>query len=252
MEPPEYDQIASLEERHWWYAGMRASARALLRAGLARARPGPDARPLEILDAGSGAGGGLRWLAEFGRVTGLDFHPKAVRLTRRFSERVTQASVLAVPFAGGTFDVVTSFDVLYHRAVPDDGLALRELARVLRPGGWLLVRVPAHDRLRGAHDVQVHTRHRYARDELRAKLMVAGLAPCRVTFAGALLLVPALLRRGLQRGAVAAAQAHSDVVMPPPLINALLGAGLRWERWWLRRWDLPAGLSLMALAQKEA
>ena len=245
MEPGEYDLIAALEECHWWYTGMRACAREVLRAAL-----GGRSAPLAILDAGCGTGGGLRWLAEFGRVTGLDFHPRAVQWARRASPRVCQASVLAVPFAAGSFDLVTSFDVLYHRAVVDDEQAMREFARVLRPGGWLLARVPAHDRLRGAHDVQVHTRHRYARAELRAKVRQAGLDVCRLTYAGACLLPPALLRRILQRGAVAASSAHSDVSLPPPVLNSVLAAAMRLESRWLRRWDVPAGLSLLVLARR--
>lgn len=251
MEPGEYDLIAALEDRHWWYTGMRANARALLlsvldsEAGLARTRS------RLILDAGCGAGGGLRWLAEFGTVFGLDFHPRAATLSRRVSARVCRASVLDVPLPAGHFDLVTSFDVLYHRAVPDDERALRELVRVLKRGGWLLVRVPAHDRLRGAHDVQVHTRRRYARAELRRKVLAAGLRLHRLTFAGSFLLPPALLRRGLSRQAVTPAQAHSDVSLPPPLFNAVLGAALRCESVWLRRWNVPVGLSLFVLAQKE-
>ena len=248
MEPSEYAQIAALEERHWWYTGMRASARALLQHALSTGKSAT--RPLAILDAGCGTGGGLRWLSAFGNVSGLDFHPLAVEAARTASDRVCRASVLAVPFAEASFDVVTSFDVLYHRAVADDELALCEFARVLRPGGWLLLRVPAHDHLRGAHDVQVHTRHRYGRAELQAKLGQAGLTVYRLTYAGALLLLPARLRRGLQRRAAAASHAHSDVSLPSPMVNTLLAAAMRLETVWLRRWDLPAGLSLMALARK--
>jgi SAM-dependent methyltransferase len=250
MEPGEYDLIAALEERHWWYTGMRLSARALLRQALSLEPHAHQPRGLDILDAGCGTGGGLRWLAEFGAVTGLDFHPRAVQLARRVSPRVTRASVLALPFPAHRFDLVTSFDVLYHRAVIDDALALREFARVLRPGGWLLVRVPAHDRLRGAHDVQVHTRHRYARAELGAKVTGAGLQVCRLTYAGSFLLPPALLRRRLQRQAVAEAAAHSDVSLPPLPINALLRTAMHFESLWLRRWNIPAGLSLIVLARK--
>ncbi len=248
MEPAEYALIAALEERHWWYTGMRASARALLQ--LAISSTGPSARPLDILDAGCGAGGGLRWLCAFGTVTGLDFHPLAVQAARSVSPRVCRASVLVAPFPTASFDLATCFDVLYHRAVTDDLLALRELARVLRPGGWLLLRVPAHDRLRGAHDAQVHTRHRYARAELRAKLKQAGLIVERLSYAGAFLLPIALLRRGLQRQTAATAQARSDVSLPSPLLNTALGAVLSLESVWLRRWDVPFGLSLVALARK--
>jgi SAM-dependent methyltransferase len=246
VEPTEYDRIAALEERHWWYTGMRAGARALLRRTLASSPPNTGR---SILDAGCGTGGGLRWLAEFGRVTGLDVHPLAVRHAVRVGPRVCRASVLTLPFAACRFDLVTCFDVLYHRAVADDEQALREFARVLQPGGFLLLRVPAHDWLRGAHDAQVYTRQRYARAELREKVGRAGLVVRRLTYAGAILLPPALLRRSLQRGAVTA---HSDVDMPPAPINTVLTAALRLESIWLSRWDVPFGLSLLVLAQKPA
>src|SRR5687768_12646862 len=97
MEPSEYALIAALENRHWWYTGMRASARALLQHALADS--GPAGRTRAILDAGCGTGGGLRWLTAFGTVTGLDFHPLAVQAARKASDRVCRASVLAVPFA---------------------------------------------------------------------------------------------------------------------------------------------------------
>lgn len=240
MDPQEYHRLAQLEERHWWYAGMRANARQLL-AGL------PLPRPARILDAGCGVGGGLRWLAEFGTVTGVDWHPLAVRYAARAAPRVARASLQALPLPGGAFDLVTCFDVLYHQAIGDDVAALRECARVLRPGGWLLVRVPAHNWLRGAHDRAVHTRHRYAAAELRAKLLQAGLRPLRLTPLAALLFPTALVHRLLQTGPAA----RSDLWLPPPALNQLLTQMFRWEAAWLRRWDLPFGLSLGAVAQKD-
>ncbi|MBL8058866.1 MAG: class I SAM-dependent methyltransferase [Anaerolineales bacterium] len=239
METSEYHNIARLEAGHWWYAGMRA----LTRAVLARLPLPPAA---QILDAGCGVGGGLRWLAEFGTPTGIDWHPVAAGYAAQVSRRVARASVQALPFPEAAFDAVTSFEVLYHLAVADDVAALREFARVLRPGGWLVVRVPAHDWLRGAHDRLVHTRHRYEAQELRAKLTRAGLRVRRVTPAGALLLPPAILRRALQRSS----EAHTDVALPPPLINRLLTAALAAEGRWLGWADLPFGLSLLAVAQK--
>ncbi len=239
MEPGEYDNIAALEERHWWYAGMRHIARRLVGA---LPLP-PQAR---ILDAGCGVGGGLKWLSAWGPVTGLDLHPRALQYAARVSPRVTRGSIQALPFASDTFDLVTSFEVLYHLAVTDDAAALKELARVLRPGGWLLVRVPAHDWLRGAHDRQVHTRHRYAAGELRQKVTGAGLALRRLTSVGLCLLPPAILTRWLQP----ASQAHTDVTLPSPLFNGALLGLLAAEGAWLQRFDLPFGLSLLALAQK--
>jgi SAM-dependent methyltransferase len=202
-------------------------------------------RGAQILDAGCGVGGDLTWLREFGKPTGFDWHPLAVRYATAGAPRVLRASVLAAPFPSQTFHLVTSFEVIYHQAVPDDLAALREFARLLRPGGWLLLRVPAHDWLRGAHDHHVHTRRRYSAPELREKITRAGLRVRRVTPVGAWLFPLAVVRRLTQRASAAA----SDVTAPAPWLNAVLTEALAAEATWLRHWDLPFGLSLLALAQ---
>jgi SAM-dependent methyltransferase len=247
MEPEEYDTIAALEDRHWWYLGMRQIA-----AGLIRQLPGAGSRAWRVLDAGCGTGGGLRWLSEFGMVTGFDLHPLAVRHAAARGP-VVLASIQAPPFGDGQFDLVTSFEVLYHLAVTDDRAAVAALARVLRPGGWLVLRVPAYDWLRGAHDRQVHTRHRYSRAEVRRLLEAAGLRPCRLTYVGLLILIPAMLARLAQPRPGPLRQPRSDVTLPGPGANrALLGA-MRLEAGLLRlagQQGLPAGLSVLAVAQK--
>jgi SAM-dependent methyltransferase len=245
VEPEEYDNIAHLEERHWWYLGMRWIAADWLRRcvapNLARA-----AQPPRLLDAGCGTGGGLRWLAAFGQVTGIDISRLALGYAAHASPRVTRGSVEWLPFSGSAFDVVTSFEVLYHLSVADDLCALRQFWRVLRPGGWLLLRLPAYDWLRGAHDRQVHTRHRYDRAELRHKLTAAGFEVHRLTHVGLTLVPPALFRRWRP----AKAAPRSDVTLPPALANRLLTLILQAEGVWLARRDLPAGLSVLALARR--
>jgi SAM-dependent methyltransferase len=247
MEPSEYDNIARLEQQHWWYVGMREIAAAMLASVCPPAPPGTPAPARRILDAGCGVGGGLRWLSAFGQVTGIDLHPLAIRYSAQVSQRVSRASVQSLPFAGETFDLVTTFEVLYHLSVSDDMAALAEMRRVLRPGGWLLVRLPAYDWLRGAHDRHVHTRHRYEAAELRTKLGAAGFAVRRLTSVGFSFLAPAVLLRRAQ----ASQQTETDVTLPAPLVNRLMLAGLRAESLWLRAFNLPAGLSLLAVAQKK-
>ena len=247
MEPSEYDTLARLEESHWWYVGMRRIAIRLIRQlNLPQ--------PARILDAGCGTGGGLRWLAQFGTPTGIDWNERATAYALQASAqgaaqsaaRVARASIEALPFFAEQFDLVTSFEVLYHLAVSDDVGALNEMARVLRPGGWLVVRVPAHDWLRGAHDRQVHTRQRYAARELRQKIKQTGLRLHRLTSVGLVLFPLAVVRRLLQTSH----QVESDVALPAPLINRCLSELLAAEGLWLKYGPLPIGLSLLALAQK--
>lgn len=243
MEPEAYAELERLETEHWWYRGMRAISAELLRP------LEPDAAPLRILDAGCGTGGNLRTLASMGQVVGLDRSPLALAHARHAQPgRVLRGDVQSLPFPSGSFDLVTSFDVIYM--VPDDEAALRELARVTRPGGHVLVRAAALRALRGAHDDFVHGLRRYSAPELAAKLGRAGLTPVRVTYANTLLLplVFAARRLGRWLGRPAAA-GRSDLRPAPGPLNALLVALLGLEARWIgsgRR--LPAGVSLFALA----
>ena len=240
MTPAEYVNVALMEDTHWWYVGQAG----LARDWLARL---PANGERQILDAGCGAGGAARWLGALGRAHGLDRHPLALELARaRATPRLARGDVRALPYRAARFDLVTSFEVLCQLPDDDDTAALREIARVLRPGGWLLVRLPAHDWLRGAHDRYVHTHHRYTANELRDKLLAAGLWPVRVTYVNALLGLPAIAWRLATRRAAAA----TDVRPLPAWLNTALTAVLRLETAWLRRWNLPGGLSLLALARK--
>ena len=140
-------------------------------------------QPARILDAGCGTGGLIRRLE--GRFpkwqwTGVDLEPPACALAReRCGTRIIEASVENIPLNEATFDAVVMADVLYH--LDDDAAALQEAFRVLRPGGLLVVNVPAHRWLWSYHDVTVHGRRRYERGELRNKLAAAGLAVERMT-----------------------------------------------------------------------
>jgi SAM-dependent methyltransferase len=242
----EYQNIYDSEERQWWYRGMRAISQALLEPPL-RALGGKG-RALRLLDAGCGTGRNLDELASFGRATGIDLSPEALRFCRMRGVSAVRAGLLALPFAEGTFDGVTSFDVVYHAWVTDDRAAVREMARVLRPGGLLLVRVPALRLLWGGHDVEVQSRHRYTRSELLALLRDAGLVTLRATYCNSFLFPVVLLRRGLDR---LTGRTGSDVGFLPAPLEWAFGALLRLEAACVRRGlSFPVGASVVALARK--
>jgi SAM-dependent methyltransferase len=239
----EYARMYDAEERQWWYAGMRAISFALLE----REWTEEGAAGRRLLDAGCGTGNNLTHFRRFGHTVGVDLSAEALRFCRQRGVLAVRGSVLSLPFPDESFDAVTSFDVLYHRWVTDDGAAVRELARVLKPGGRLLVRVPALKMLWGAHDEAVHSRHRYTRGELRALLEKEGLAVVKATYANSLLFPVIAVRRTLDR----LLHRHgSDVgFLPPPLEWAFRNL-LRLEAHIVPRLPLPVGASLFALARK--
>jgi len=245
VEPEEYDRIHAHERDHFWYRGLHA----LFAGALARALPGG---PRRLLDAGCGTGGLLAVLARRfpqAQRVGFDFAPAALRLAaRRAGAPLVRASIERVPFRDGCFDAVVSADVLYHRAVSDDAAALRELARVTRPGGVVLLNLPAHPELRGAHDAVIHTARRYARADLVRMAAAAGLGVERLCWFNATLFPLARWRRRRSAGG----PARSDVALPPAPINAILSAWLRAEAWWTLRLPLPVGLSLFAILRRPA
>ncbi|MBV9174409.1 MAG: class I SAM-dependent methyltransferase [Chloroflexi bacterium] len=248
MEREQYAIMARREERHWWYAGMRRVALAVL----AQALPsGTDGRL--ILDAGCGTGGTTVELQRFGRVVGVDLAWEA--LQPAFGHGLTElarASIERLPFADASFDVVTSFEVVYHLGVASDISALRELRRVLKQEGLLLLRVPAHDWLRGEHDRLVHTRHRYSRAEIADKLRQAGFRIQLLSWANTLLFPPAVAKRMLEHtnGQADDVAAEPDLWQPPEPLNAVLKSLVAVEALAIpRRLPLPFGLSLLAVAR---
>ncbi len=246
MEPGEYETIERVEDIHWWYRGMAAISLALLANSLASSLQFSN-KQLRILDAGCGPGGMLPHLARFGSPIGVDFHPLAVQISKQKRHApVARASIERLPFVDSCFQIVTSFDVLYHLAVRDDQRALTEFYRVLEPGGVLLVRVPALEVLRGAHDRYVHTRERYSASELAKKVHAAGFNLTRLTYANFFLLPLIFLQRRLQSDTLTA----SDVELPHPIINTILENLLLLERWLISFVSFPLGVSLFALARK--
>ena len=245
MEREEYLRLFDLEDRLWWFLGMRRVSSTLLDRYLP-----PRQTERWILDAGCGTGGMLETLRLYGQTFGSDASPQALRFaSKRAVAPLVQADVCRLPFASESFDLVTSLDVIYHSCVSSDDEALLEMARVLRPGGFILLRVPALKLFRSRHDVAVHTRHRYRRRELEEKLKQAGFAPEFVSYLNCILLPLAILRRGVDR-LLRPGHQGSEVEPVAPWLNQALLRILMLEATWIRAGTLPFGLSLVAVARK--
>jgi SAM-dependent methyltransferase len=246
MHTDEYRAMFDLEDRLWWYVGMRAVTASVLDRVLDR-RGAP-----RLLDVGCGTGFSLTWLRErlgSQEAFGVDVSPHAAALWRmRALDTVAVASAINLPFAAAEFDLVTCFDVIYQLDQEQSRAAVREMARVLRPGGLLFLREPAYEWMRGAHDVAVGTRHRYTRKELRRLLAAEGFAPRLMTYANTLLFWAAVPHRLLSR---LRGEDQSDVRPAPRLVNSLFTSALKLEAKLVSRVTFPFGLSVVALAEKK-
>ncbi len=233
----------SVEDRHWWYVGMKQITITLLSCLY------PQRHNLDILDAGCGTGAAMNYLGSFGTVTGCDLSTLALRFCqKRGLSRMGQATIVSLPFPDGCFDLVTSFDVLYHRAVGDYGQALNEFQRVLKPGGRVFLRLPAYDWLRGRHDEAIHTSHRFTAPEVRQAFAAANFTVEKLSYANTLLFPLALGKRLGER--LFPGKTGSDVQPNPPWQDAFLVRFLTLEARWLSRHTLPFGLSVLGLGRK--
>jgi SAM-dependent methyltransferase len=248
MEEQEYLHMFEQEVHHWWYVGMRAITRSLL-------PPTDSLRGIQVLDAGCGTGYNLGWLKDqYGAVvTGFDFSPRALDFCRkRRAGSLVCADAALLPFASGVYDLVICFDVITHLENESARSGtLREFLRILRPGGHLMIRVPAYKFLRGSHDAAVMVHHRYGRRELDHAVDAAGFRVLRLSGANTILFPAAVLWRMMKK--IGLAPEGSDVrstTRGNRTLNGALTYVLKCEAAILRRCNLPFGLSLFILAEK--
>jgi SAM-dependent methyltransferase len=240
---------ARAEARHFWFRGFRWFVTPLVRHAL-----GNQSRA-RILDCGCGTGTNLTLFELSGTSSGFDRSAVGLYIGRQSGRRrLVRATVTAVPFATETFDLVTSFDVLYALEEPDERAAVAEMFRLTRPGGYVLVNVAAMDILRGDHSVLSHEVRRYNRETLSRLLTTAGFAIERITYTNTALFLPLAAMRALHRwrGLAREDEAQREISIPPWPVNAVMSAVLFLESVWLRRFNSPFGSSLLCLARKPA
>jgi SAM-dependent methyltransferase len=240
------EQIAdmyALEESHWWFWGKRLLMRRLLGDRLA-GRSG-----VRILDIGCGAGANALELSAYGEVTASDRSLDALAFVRsRGVANVVASEAPGLPFGDGSFDVVTAYDVVEH--VEDDVGFVRELARVLAPGGALAVHVPAWPFLWSQHDVVLEHKRRYTRRGLRELMRSSGLALEWLGWTNFTIFAPTAAIRWTRRLVGAGEGAGADLGVVPAPLNAVLRGIYRVEASVAATAGLPIGVSLAAIATR--
>ncbi|GAB6175202.1 class I SAM-dependent methyltransferase [Desulfobaculum senezii] len=245
-----YDQLAEVEDTHWWFTARRALVSDVLR----RCRAGGTL----ALDIGCGTGGHLSLLADFcDTVVGLDRSRYALTHARAKHPRAAlvcgDALHLARLFRAESFDVVTLFNVLYHQWVPSPQDVLEQVHQVLRPGGLLLLTEPAYSWLMRGHDAAGLGARRFSPGGVETMMRHAGFVGVEGTCFNALGLPPALVLAAWERlrGGGGAAATTAEIAHPPRIVEWVFSAAMAAERQVVRRgWRVPVGLTLCCHGEK--
>ncbi|MDT9599459.1 class I SAM-dependent methyltransferase [Sphingosinicella rhizophila] len=233
-----YDRMAELDSRHWWYRARRDILANLIARKL---EPGPDARILEI---GCGTGHNLPMLAQFGHADAIEIDDAARAVaSKRLGREVMKAALPELPGVQlHAYDLVALLDVLEH--VEDDRAALVSIGARLKPGGHVLITVPAHPWMWSAHDTVNHHHRRYTKRSLREVVAAAGLRIDFMSYFNSLLFPLAAAAR--IAGRVTGKEDSSDALPPAP-VNRLFETLFGLERHAIGRFPFPSGVSLVAL-----
>ena len=243
MKEHTYPIMFRIEQSHWWYTGRRKILANFVEDICRRVT---DRRP-RILDVGCGTGANLLMLSEYGDAEGVDISKDALAFCReRGLDKVKLGAGEELPYDDGTFDLVTAFDVVEH--MDNDLAGLREMRRVLRPGGRVLLFVPAFMFLWGLQDDVSNHRRRYRLPELQRVLERAGFEIERTTYANITFFLPILFVRQLMR--VTGIKTESENNINVSAFNGLLGKILGAESWLLKYMDIPFGVSGLCVARK--
>lgn len=235
-----YDRMAAHDSTHWWYRARRE----ILSDYLAREGHLPPAA--RILEIGCGTGHNLAMLARFGTVEAIEIDPAARAIaSARLGRPVGDAPLPELPgIERGAYDLIAVLDVVEH--IQDDVAALAAMRACLKPGGKILITVPAHQWMWSAHDVVNHHYRRYSKAGLARVIAAAGLKPRKLGYFNSLLFPLAAASRIAGR---LTGKDDSDDSPPPAPVNALFEAVFGLERHLVGRVPMTPGVSIITLTE---
>jgi SAM-dependent methyltransferase len=252
MQQHTYAIMDEVEGSHWWFVGRRAILESFLRSirsQLQSARSAEAAQPRpRILDVGCGTGANLEMLSQFGDAEGVDVSDDALAFCRRKGLKAQKGLAETLPFADESFEITTALDVVEH--LDDDIAGLSEMFRVTKRGGYSLIFVPAFMWLWGVQDDISNHRIRYTKKQIVERLEKAGYTVERATYANWTFFAPILGGRTLMK--ITGIKPESENNVNVSALNGIFGKLFASERFWLKKFNFPFGVSIVAVAKKSA
>ncbi len=244
MQRHTYAIMDEVEGSHWWFVGRRAILESFLDTIVRKLRPGSGS--LKILDVGCGTGANVEMLSQYGDAEGVDVSDDALEFCRQKGLRVQKGLAETLPYADETFDLTTALDVIEH--LDEDLAGLKEMHRVTRSGGYSLFFVPAFMWLWGVQDDISHHRIRYTRRQIVDRITAAGYEVERATYANWTFFVPILTGRLLMKATGLRPASENNINVSA--LNGLFGKLFAAERFWLKRYNFPVGVSIVVAARR--
>jgi len=244
MQQHTYAIMDRVEHKHWWFVGRRAILESFM-IGIV-AKIGTQGSSIRILDVGCGTGANLEMLSQFGKTEGVDVSDDALEFCRGKGLNVQKGLAEGLPYEDSSFDVTTALDVVEH--LDDDLAGLTEMFRVTKSGGYSLIFVPAFMWLWGVQDDISHHRIRYTKSQIIERLEKAGYSIERATYANWTFFAPILAGRTLMK--LTGIKPESENNVNVSALNGVFGRLFSSEKFWLKNFDFPFGVSIVVVAKK--
>jgi SAM-dependent methyltransferase len=244
MQQHTYAIMNRVEDSHWWFVGRRAILESFLQEIIDKSKI--KNQKSKILDVGCGTGANLEMLAQFGESEGVDVSDDALEFCRSKGLKVHKGLAEKLPFEDESFEIVTALDVVEH--LDDDVAGLKEMHRVLKKDGRTLIFVPAFMWLWGVQDDISNHRIRYTKKQIVERLQKAGFEIERATYANLTFFAPILAGRTIMK--ITGLKPESENNVNISALNGFFGKIFSAERFWLKNFNFPFGVSIVITAKK--
>lgn len=236
-----YQDLYNLEETHWWHINKRELIGFFAKHKLLNKKG-------KILDVGCGTGKNIETFSKLGECWGIDTSPDAIAFCKkRGIEKVIKGNIEKIPFPKQSFNVITALDVLEH---VDDSKSLKEIYRVLKSNGIIIITVPALPQLWSRWDEVLHHKRRYTKKSLEKILQENNFKVLKISYVYSFMILPVFLIRLIKK-IYFKDYYPSDFKLSNPLINYLLSRICKFEKYFVTRATVPIGTSLVTIARKD-